>query len=474
MQLFSELKSSSVQEKLLKIFNSPEKIQECIDHIMNDRVFYKRDETHEFVKDVIATYVNSYNQKIDIATASPEELEIFAKNDPIHFLISIIVHEHEKQDTDSTALRDIAFENFQACFNDKNFGRHFFYSRSLLPVLTYLFISSGFWKPAGKDTVEETINEQVMGVYKGTVSYSKDQIIPEHIAKELSKTNSIPVTESGSVKEWFATQSLDDGIENRLNRFYIPSRRKIQKEIVSQYEEALVKTSETIAPIFKGMDRNVLIVIGPYGCGKSTFLKQTYGLEETKSNLVSLSIDTLKGFFASATTSQSSNADFHFECSILKDTVKTDQLNYMFATGAYIDRYRFNGTTRAYSGKNVQLIEIATPAIQDAVMQYCNREHTNRYQFALPVASDAQKFRPERIKSLETDTRMKNIDYKLVCNVPGKGFVDVLEITTKDGQRVIKTYDEELLQSLTNSYTVSGQDIEKLLEEQKLSSSMKV
>lgn len=453
-----------MKEKLLTLFKNIENLKTFVTYIEMDRLT-NSNKTFEFLNELLEDYLG--NTKID---------EKLAESDPLLFILLTIIVEHNQNDVDSTCLRNKAADAYMAKYTDERFERNYFYSRSPIPILSHLLLITKIW--------ENVYDDQMMGIYKGTVAYNENEIISKETVELIQKKESEinkgwPYPFSGALEKqhngtykvikWCSTPVMDKGIDDRLDRLFTAARRIKHKEVIEDYKHALHVTSQTLHNQFPNPDQGAFVIIGPYGSGKTTYLTKNFGVVEDKSLLVSLSADTLNNRMRSR-EDRASRSDFHFEAAILRDAIDNSKVKILFATGAYVDSFRFDQMLdKTYLDRNIHIIEIAPERSEHAVLRLCRREkitETTGTTFAqsLKTANTAQNSRMSRINKIKDHKTKYNVEYKLICNkqteTGAPNFVEVC--TVKNGKLEIQ--NQELYTSLTQEYLVKEDDIKKLLQ----------
>jgi hypothetical protein len=462
-----------VKTELEKIFKSTENIHALINRLIDDRIF-QTNKTVELLNDLLSDYTDYYVKGLKVNES------LISSNPMLYMLLATLV-EH---DNSILSLRDNATNVYKQLYEDSRFEKHYFYSKNPIPLLTHWLVFSKMWKAAHK----EAYDEQMIGIYKGTVAFDKDDVLSQEMLNQIKMQEqkgkkgwpfpfdtALELQENGTYKvtKWACTPEMDDDIHVRLDRLYVSARRDQHKSIIKKYTNTLNQVSAEIDVLMPTENPfNALVVIGSYGSGKTTYTNSIFRLKEDKSLLVELSVDALNEFIIQQNhEARATRSDYHFEAAILKDTISTNPKN-LFVTGAYVDHYRFNKMMdKDYAGRNIRIIEIAPERSEDAVVRLCQREKirvtvdNSTFENTLSTANVAQNTREVRIKKIcAHDNAKYHVEYELICNKQtetGKpNFVSVC--TVHNG--VLKIKEPELYEKLTQSYTAKREDIDNLLQ----------
>lgn len=455
--------------ELVKIFKTEQNLDRLIKSVANDRI-NQSNESLTLLKELLQDNLSNPNF-VNNGVAN----QSLAEKNPLLFILLTLILEEKKQDVDSTNLRDKAADAYKKIYEDERFERHYFYSKSPLPVLAHILMMAKVWKAVYDD--------QMMGIYSGTMCFEKDEVISKETINII--LNKIPETEQTKLlstledqkndkykaTRWISTPVLDEGLEGRLNRLYTADRRKKQNMFIEGYLKQLHNTSEKIGATLENREKsNALLIIGPYGSGKTTYLEREFGIqEEEKGFLTTLSVDALNKYIVdhSVGIEGASRLDFHFEAAILKNTIDPSKIKNLFVIGVYIDNFRFDrAIERDYAGRNIKIVEIAPETPQAAVLQLCRRDgitdSTNKnFTQTLDSANDAQVNRKSRIEKVQ---QHPNVEYTLICNKHTENadpcFVEVC--TVKNGKLII--IDQTFYTELTKEYKATKENVESLLK----------
>ena len=463
-----------VKTELEEIFKV-EHIQDLIYALINDRIF-QTNKTVELLNDFLIDYIDDFNY----VRGSKVNESLITTNPMLYMLLATAM----ENGNDTLSLRDEAANAYKKLFEDSRFEKHYFYSKNPLPLLTHWLVYSKQWKEANEDAYDE----QMMGIYKGTVAFDKDDVISQEMLNQITAQeekgkkgwpypfeSALELQENGIYKviKWVTTAEMDDNIHARLDRLYVSARRNQQKLIMEKYASTLNQVSAEIDTLMPTENPfNALVVIGPYGSGKTTYTNSIFSFED-KSLVVEFSVDALNDFMSQQNKeARATRSDYHFEAAILKDTINAATIKNLFVTGAYVDNYRFNKTMdKDYAGRNIRIIEIAPEIPENAVVRLCQREKItvitdNRtFDNTLSTANTGQNTREVRINKVAAHDNAKyHVEYELICNKQtetGKpDFVGVCSV--KNGE--LTKHDPELYEKLTRSHTASREDISKLLQ----------
>lgn len=463
-----------VKTELEKLFKAEQR-QALIDALIHDRIF-QTNKTVELLNDLLIDYIDDSNY----VKGSKVNKLLITSNPMLYMLLATVVE--NGNDDETLSLRDEAANAYKKLFEDSRFEKHYFYSKGPIPLLSHWLIYSKLWKGANKDAY----SEQMMGIYKGTVAFDTDDVVSQEMLNQIKAQEAkgkqgwphpfetaLELQKDGTYKvtKWASTAEMDDDIHARLDRLYVSARRNQHKSIMEQYGNALLKVSAELDGLMPTNNPfNALIVIGPYGSGKTTYTNSMFRLIEDKSLIVEFSVDALNDFMVQFSNEVGlvTRSDYHFEAAILKDTINTAHFKNLFVTGAYVDNYRFNKTiNQDYADRNIRIVEIAPEAPENAVVRLCQREKipvTNddsTFVDTLATANIAQNTREARIKKVcAHDSANSRVEYELICNKQtetGKpDFVFVCSV--KDG--ILTKQAPELYKQLTRSYTAKKEDIE--------------
>ncbi|CEK12034.1 hypothetical protein [Legionella hackeliae] len=464
-----------VKTELEKIFKA-QQIQDLIDALIHDRIF-QTNKTIELLNNLLIDYIDDFNY---VNGAKVNET-LITSNPMLYLLLATVVENGSS--TNTLSLREKAANAYKKMYEDSRFEKHYFYSKSPVPLLTHWLVYSKLWKAPNKDAYDE----QMMGIYKGTIAFDKDDIISQDMLKQIKAQEekgrkgwpypfeaALEPQGNGTyrVTKWATTAEMDDDIHARLDRLYVAARRNQHKTIMENYASTLNQVSAEIAALMPTENLlNALVVIGPYGSGKTTYTNSVFRLQDK--SLVEFSVDALNDFMIQQSKEvQVTRSDYHFEAAILKDTISSANIKNLFVTGAYVDNFRFSKTIdKDYAGRNIRIIEVAPEIPENAVVRLCQREKitvtddNSTFDNALSTANTGQNTREVRIIKVCTHNDTKYpVEYELICNKQTEtGKPDFVRVCSVKNGKLTK-HNSDLYEKLTRSYTAKREDIAKFLQ----------
>lgn len=394
--------SAHTQEGVAKsFFNSEQLIKAAISLLRQDRLFDI---------DILSPFLIKY------LDAEPQNME----KDPFLALLWLILNNDE-----SLEKREIAAKLYIEKFpQDKRFEKNYAYIKHPHILLAHKLIESGKWTCANPENLT-FYNEQIAGLIAGTVALDIGDVLTtdeffkiqekegskpdEPIANVVTKKipNSPLLNPTYRVNKWYCTPQMR---QSSLDEFYIAGRREFQNKVMSHYLQDLRSTSSLIQKVFGVGQNGVVAVIGPYGAGKSTFLKEKFQNQA----YVQFGLDHLSPYLANNANSR--KQDHHFEAMALKAELlqATNSIDCLLTETAAIDKSRLNGLLRNFDKRQKVIFEIAPRDVNEAVERVSARGSSEIDPGSAKTSSiDAQKYRSERIETICTKD---NLSYTLYCN----------------------------------------------------------
>lgn len=333
-------------------------------------------------KDVLASDLRSYRlcgsteleSKLAqaLSTLSQQEKE----NEPLLHLLEMTLHQSGDLEKRKQLAESVASHPAENRFEASSYA----YLASPHLLLAHMLITANWWVCANQ-TNKEFYDEQMAGMFFGTVAFDQGDVLTELELKQIQAkedpntrypiadsltpmpANSSPLSQTVyKVSKWCSTPAMKQTGEARLDELFITQRREQQKSITDQYFKKLQETSPLIKQKFQLNDNEAVAVIGPYSAGKTSFVKKK--LDTTQ--YTQFGLDHL------APMLHTNPKASHFEAMMLKDGLfkRAKQVNCLLTEVAAIDPYRFNTLIRQFSDrKKLHIIEIQPSCTLNQLLQ---------------------------------------------------------------------------------------------------------
>lgn len=409
---------------------------------------------------------------VNLITSSDEWHDFLPNNgQPLKSLVYMIISGDWFDCDQRNKMADSYISKYK---DDARFEKAYAYLKYPHILIAHVLIMKNSWASVNPENTG-FYDDQIAGLFFGTMAFDKGDIIDLPTLKLIQANEEVnarfPVISSGTLegefftfKKWHATSPMYEG--DALDRLFINERRIVQKDALRNYvqklEESVIEffdyniLNEKLGLNFNSNERLAIVVAGPYGSGKSTFVKSKLG--NSKNGPTSFNIDNLNLQLCSDEKSYNERKqDHHFEAMMLNNNLAklVDNIPVILSEVAAIDEYRFNNIFKLFEGRRVIIIEIAPKHPEEAVSRLLEREGIDSSAadriigITKMAAENALKFRNERIDYCKSNTK----DYLLYCNEMTKtktpNFILVDKIT--QGHEIISDDQEELLNILLQS-----------------------
>lgn len=432
-------------------------LQALVQAVQQDRIMGTQG-----VKELLSKYLEESFEQL----SNPD----LKNENPLLFILLTMLTEDDAR-IDSTIDRDYAAEAYKSNIDDNRFEHHYFYLKDPLPLIAHLLLQTEVWVAKYDD--------EMMGVFLGTVSFDEAVTISATIVADiLARQDSLPEEkrkgwpndfrkavgqnpdDTYRMTQWAATAALDGKTPaERLTAQYTQARRAQQEQLLESYILKLTQTSPFLRDtVFSDVrDKScMLMVIGPYGSGKTTYINHAYRPHTIATKNTDGVMEWLKEHYPHP----SRNQDFHFEAAVLEKTIdaaRLSELQAVCAMGAFVDKFRFDRALKSFkAGQHIHIVEITAGDVEEAVIRLCKRENlildinNSRVKATRENSNAANINRQARIDTIiKHDHSNYPIDYTLLFNqrvdegsMPH--FIEVCKVTNG----VLTVLNKELFESL--------------------------
>ena len=395
--------------ELRKLFGN--EIQKAINLLRHDR-FINDVQLAEFLKKSIG----------DLPTVN----EALIKKDPLLAMFILILNNNPREDH----LRDLAADRYILQYpEDERFEKAYIYLKTPNILIGHLLICSDNWSSANPEN-KAFYDEQMAGMFHGNIAFDKgDRLSFEEVTliqKCEGENPRFPIINKlekkegyFEVKDWCTTPAMCSS-DTRLDDLFITSRRVAQESTLVGFVGLLEETSKIVQRVYKlSPDESAAVaIIGPYGAGKSHYVRQKFSGEKP---ITVFSLDRLNQLLMNPT---SRRQDHHFEAMMLTGKLlkQLAEIPVLLTETAAIDEFRFNRLVdRDFSARHRIIIEeIAPENTTDSIKRFAAREgnkvSSNQSHMGAVTTStnDALRFRAGRIESAKMNPK---VDYTLYCNI---------------------------------------------------------